>query len=339
MSDTTSDQRLSPGAKALTLAIVAFVALLLYPYLSGLVGALVLYTAAAPLIAFVRARARGPRAISVAVVVATFLLIVLPLVWLFVGLLAQVPDALRSIEASRIVQRMVTLHVGGVDVGGAMRVASTELVAWSSRQTMGFIGGTVRATLNLMIALFGAYYLLVSDDGLWRRVRDLLPFCPTMSELLRVRFHRVTEAMVLGVVVTGAAQGALVTLGFTVLGFDHALFWGAVTAAASVLPLFGSALIWLTASIVLFAQGRFGASVGLLVFGVIVISNVDNALRMVVYKRVGSIHPMITLVGAFAGVSAFGIAGLLIGPLMLSYAVELLSVYRAPDSIALAAAA
>ena len=90
--------------------------------------------------------------------------------------------------------------------------------------------------------------------------------------------------------------------------------------------MFGSALVWLPAAIYLFAGGRTGAATGLLLFGALVVSNVDNALRLVVYRRVSHIHPMVTLVGAFAGVHGFGVAGLLIGPLVLSYAIELIRI-------------
>jgi predicted PurR-regulated permease PerM len=181
-----------------------------------------------------------------------------------------------------------------------------------------------------VIALFGTYYLLMSGDLMWEHSVRMLPFEAPTSERLRARFHRVTEAMVLGVVVTGAAQGTLVGVAFALLGFEHALFWGAVTAACSVIPMFGSGIVWLPATVFLLAQGRLGASVGLLAFGGLVVSNVDNALRLVVYKRLSAVHPMVTLVGAFAGVNAFGLAGLLIGPLILLYAIELLRIDRSP---------
>jgi predicted PurR-regulated permease PerM len=95
-----------------------------------------------------------------------------------------------------------------------------------------------------------------------------------------------------------------------------------------VLPLFGSALVWLPGSIVLFASGRPGAAIALLVFGAVVVSNIDNLVRPIVYRRVSGIHPMLTIVGAFAGVHLFGLIGALVGPLLLSYFVELTSLYE-----------
>jgi predicted PurR-regulated permease PerM len=103
--------------------------------------------------------------------------------------------------------------------------------------------------------------------------------------------------------------------------------------------MFGSGIVWLPATAYLIAMQRYGAAIALAVFGAVVVSNTDNALRLVVYKRVSAVHPMVTLVGAFAGVNAFGLAGLLIGPLILLYAIELLRAHEPGESADAMAAA
>jgi predicted PurR-regulated permease PerM len=259
-----------------------------------------------------------------------FFAFVLPGAWLFAELLAQMPDAVRQLEGSAAVQRVMAMRIGDIAVGAVLRQATTEIVAWSSRQTIAAIGGAITTTLNLVVALFGAYYLLTAPASHWARIRARLPMSPATAEALRLRFHRVTEAMVLGVVVASVAQGTLVGAAFWALGFPHYLLWGAATAVASVLPIFGSALVWLPGCGVLLAQDRMGAALVLALFGTLIVSNADNALRLVVYQRISQIHPMVTLVGAFAGVNTFGAAGLLLGPLVLSYALELVSMNSAP---------
>jgi predicted PurR-regulated permease PerM len=230
-------------------------------------------------------------------------------------------------QENAAIRRVMALHLGGVELGAALRQATSEIVSWSSRQTMVAIGGAMATTLNLVIALFGAYYLLTAGDAIWTRAVAHLPVPAATAEALRVRFHRVTEAMVLGVVFSALAQGTLVGLAFWALGFPHVVLWGAVTAVASVLPIFGSGVVWLPAAAVLLAQHRYGAAIALLAYGAFLVSNVDNLLRLLVYRRVSQIHPMVTLVGAFAGVKAFGMTGLLLGPLVLSYAMELATMH------------
>ena len=313
------------GARATTIALVALVGVLLFPFASGIMGAGILYVIAEPLLRKLE-RVRMRRVGAMSVVMLLFVVLVVPGVVLLTQLLAQGPAAIQNIQQSRAFQQLMLLRIGSLDVGAQLQEATADVVRWGSRQTLAVLGGLVSATVNLVIALFGCYYLLMSGGRWWESSKRILPFEPATSEALRVRFHRATEAMLLGVVLAGATQGTLVGVAFTIAGLGQPLFWGGVTAACSVLPMFGSALVWLPASLVLAAQERTFAAVAMLTFGVLVVSNIDNALRLVVYRRVSHIHPMITLVGAFAGVQMFGLAGLLIGPLVLSYAIELLSV-------------
>jgi len=95
-----------------------------------------------------------------------------------------------------------------------------------------------------------------------------------------------------------------------------------------MLPVLGSAIVWLPATIVLLASGRPGAALTLGLIGGVVASNIDNVVRPLIYRRVSHIHPLVTLVGAFSGVRLFGIAGLLLGPLLISYFFELLRIYQ-----------
>lgn len=315
------------GARVVTLALWIALVLLLLPYLSGLIGAIVLFVVALPLVQRVDP-GRRRRAAALGVVIALFLLLVLPGLWLLAQLIAQVPDAWLAIERSTGFQRIMEWRIGDIALGDRLREGSASIIGWSSRQTMTALGEMLNGLLNLVIALFGTYYLLTSGDSLWREAQQYLPFCPTTSEFLRLRFHRVTEAMLLGVVLTGATQGLIVGLAFAVIGLPNALFWGGVTAVASVLPTFGSGLVWGPAVLLLLAQQRFGAAIMLGLLGALVVSSVDNALRLIVYRRVSQIHPMITLVGAFAGVRAFGLAGILVGPLVLSFALELFRLAR-----------
>lgn len=332
MTHSNAGNRHTLAAKALTLVLAAGVAVLVIPYVPGLIGAAVVYVVALPVVSRLD-RSRRHRAAPIVTMMGIFVVLVLPGLWLMAELLAQIPEATRTVQHSPTVARLMALQVGDLNVGSLLRQASSEIIGWSSRQTMTAVAGVVNATINLMIALFGAYYLLTSAEELWERFKAALPFSPATSELLRTRFHRVTEAMLIGVVLTCVTQGALVGASFAALDLPQPLLWGAVTAIAAMLPLFGSALVWGPAVLILAAQDRMPQAVVLLALGVLLISNIDNALRLVVYRHVSQVHPMITLVGAFAGVRAFGLAGLLLGPLVLAYMLELLRIYRADGAL------
>ena len=120
----------------------------------------------------------------------------------------------------------------------------------------------------------------------------------------------------------------MVGVGFAIVGLHPPVLWGFITACVSILPLFGSALVWLPGVAVLLLDHRPGAALFLALLGGGLASNIDNIARLIVYRRVSGIHPMITLVGAFAGLRLFGVVGVFIGPLVLSYFFELLAVYE-----------
>lgn len=314
-------------ARLLALGLAAGIVVLLLPFVAGLIGAGVLFVIARPAVQWIDP-SRSRRAVALAAVVLLFFVLVVPGVWLVAEIVAQIPAAFDRLQHSMVVERAMALQLGDVNVGAQLKDAVGAIVAWSSRQTMSALTGLMNASLNLIVALFGAYYLLVSGSSLWRRMRDLLPFAPAVSEHLRHRFVRVTEAMLLGVALAGLAQGVIVGVMFVLLGLPHAALWGAVTAVVSMLPMFGSGIVWVPASLILLGQERYAAAAILVVVGALIVSNVDNALRLAVYRRISHVHPMLTLVGAFAGVKMFGLAGLLIGPLVLSYGIELLGVSR-----------
>ena len=111
------------------------------------------------------------------------------------------------------------------------------------------------------------------------------------------------------------------------VGLPSASFWGVITAMVSVLPMLGSALVWVPGTLVLVMGERWGAAVLLAGIGFFA-GNIDNIIRLVVFKKVSNIHPMATLIGAFAGLKYFGLLGVLLGPLAIAYFFEMLKMYR-----------
>ena len=311
----------------LILVLGAAIAFAVSPFFSGLLGAGVLY------VVFVRpyrrlARILSPGLAASITLIVALLVIALPLTWIAGLLIQEAPSALRSVQTSSLFARIAEVRIGGFQVGSEIAKASGTIISWLSAQAFGFVGSATSAILNLVIAFFGLYYMLRSETQIWGVVRGYIPFSYHTADALRDRFVSVTEATLLGTALTAVVQGTLVGVAFWLVSLPDPLFWGTVTAFASILPVLGSSLVWLPAVLVLFAQGRNGAGVVMLVIGAGVASNIDNLIRPLVYRRVSNIHPMITLIGAFAGVKYFGLIGLLLGPLAIAYLFELLHFYR-----------
>jgi Predicted permease len=314
-------------AQILIVVLGAVVAYAIAPYASGLLGAAILYVIGAPIHRRL-SRLIGAHAAAALVLVLLAVLIILPGAWLLNLVIVQAPIMLRNLQNSTFLTRLSDLRVDGVDLGAQIASASGALISWLSGHAIGFFGSATRSALNLVIAFFALYYLLISASTAWRWVAAFLPFSKESNEQLRERFTSITEAMLLGTALTAVLQGALIGFGFWMVGLSNAVFWGVITAFASVLPVLGSALVWLPGAIVLLAQQRFGAAIALLITGGLLASNLDNVVRPVVYRKVSDVHPLTTLVGAFAGVSLFGLVGLLLGPLAITYFFELIDIYE-----------
>jgi predicted PurR-regulated permease PerM len=319
----------------------------LTPFVTGLLGALVLY------VVFMRPNAWLARKFSSGVAAAltlilALLIIALALAWLVSLTMEQAPDALNRLRDGAFIAQIEQLHIGSVQVGAELAKASGAISSWISAGLLTFAGNAASVALNLIIAFSGAYYLL-SSRGQWAVFRTYIPFSARTADTLRDRFIGVTRAMLLGTVLVAVVQGTIVGVGFAIVGLPNPLFWGMIAVLASMVPLVGSTLVWGPGVLVLLGQGRTQSAIVLLVIGGGVAGNIDNIIRPLLYRRVGNLHPMITLVGAFLGLRWLGVLGLLFGPLSIAYLFELLHFYReeyesparvagAPSSVAAASA-
>ena len=270
----------------------------------------------------------APRWSALMIVALGLFAVLVPTALVITLLVSEAPDALGGAEARQVMAAIRALHVGGIAVGPELAKVSSELVTWLSRQAVALAGGVTRMAVNALMAFLGLYYLLMSGETVWEFATSVVPFSRPTMDRLRERFTSVTDAMLIGIALTAVAQGTIVGVAFAIVGLDHPVLWGVLTGVASVLPVFGSALVWLPGVAVLLIQGRTGAAIVLAAIGGIVASNIDNVIRPVVYRRASGLHPMLTIVGAFIGLKAFGLLGVLVGPLALAYFIELVQAFR-----------
>lgn len=309
------------------IVLAVAVAIGVVPFVSGLVGALILFAITRRLHARL-ARVVPPRASALVISTGSLAVVLVVGGWLITTIASEAAAALRDWKPEDLSRWLKSMPLDGVDVAKEISGAASALVGLVSSRGVQFVGGVTTAILNALIALFGLYYLLLDAPSLWRRVKRILSLPDEVADLLVTRFAAVTDALMLGTLLTAVLQGTIVGIAFAIVGLHPAVLWGFVTACAAILPVLGSGLVWLPGIIVLLVDHRYGAAALLAFFGAGLASNVDNVVRLVVYRRVSGIHPMLTLIGAFAGVRMLGIVGVFIGPLVLSCFVELLSVYE-----------
>ncbi len=181
--------------------------------------------------------------------------------------------------------------------------------------------------LHLTVILFTFFFVLRDQDELILYVKSLMPFSKDVQNKFFKYSEGITSSMIYGQIVIGILQGIIAGLGFFLFGVPNALFLTLLAILSGVLPIIGTALIWLPVSVFLIIGGNTFQAFGVLIFGIIS-STVDNFLRPAIVSRKTSIHSSIILIGMIGGLFMFNIIGLILGPLILSYLLIILELYR-----------
>jgi predicted PurR-regulated permease PerM len=311
------------GARALVAAAAVLVAFALAPVAVGLVGAMVLHDVCVRPDAWM-ARHVPPRLAAGITALIVAVLVAGPVVWLGIHLTERLPVVLATFadtHAHPAAGSMAHLQAQVGQVGAAVRDRlPTALLSVGRDLTW--------SLLNWSIALLGLFYLLTAAPTSWSRVARALPFSPAGTDTLRIRMQAITMGVVAGTMLSAAVQGASVGIGFRLAGIDDALFWGACAAIATLIPVVGNALVWLPALVLMIVQHNVPGAIGIAISGALMNGIIDRVVRATVSRHVGSVHPMITLVGALAGMQIAGVAGIILGPVALALFFALLDTYR-----------
>lgn len=203
-----------------------------------------------------------------------------------------------------------------------------KLTAFLARVVPGLLSATLSAAADVFVLYFVLFFMLINADGLEALVRKHLPFHEANNKLLLTELKTQTVSNAIGIPVLAILQAITAYLGYLVLKVDQPLFWAVITGLMSVLPVVGTTIIWVPLAVFLYIGGLHWQGIALFVYGAAIITNVDNVFRFVVQKKLGDTHPLITFFGVIIGLPLFGFIGIIFGPLLISYFILLLKIYR-----------
>ncbi len=187
--------------------------------------------------------------------------------------------------------------------------------------------GTVNFLFMLFVMLYTMFFFLIDGDKLIVKILYYLPMKDHDERRMLDRFTSVTRATLKGSAVIGILQGTLAGLAFAVVGIPSAVFWGAIMTVLSIIPGIGSALIWAPAAIILAATGHLAKGIGLALFCAIVIGSLDNLLRPILVGKDTQMHELMIFFGTLGGILMFGVAGVIIGPIIAALFVTVWDIY------------
>ena len=180
------------------------------------------------------------------------------------------------------------------------------------------MGSITSFAINVLVLLFVLYFMLIGGKKMENYVNDLLPFNRRNKKDILREFHMVVKSNAIGVPLLAIIQGAAATIGYMIFGAPAPVLWGVVSCFATIIPVIGTAIVWLPLALYLGATGHWGNAIGLSVYALVVVSNVDNLVRSILQKKMADTHPLITIFGVIIGLALFGFMGVIFGPLLLA---------------------
>lgn len=340
------DALATPLIRRLTLAfflgaLLLLAWLVLRPFLVPVLWAGILAFVTWPL--FLRLQ-RFVRSNTLAALLMTLLVtavLIAPLAWLVLSLRVEVMSGYREVLDKwasgqlQVPSFLLNLPLVGPDirefvdrVAADPNILGREIAALAERmfgEMSAVLGGVGKNIAKLGLALLSLFFLYRHGDQVLRQ------FVTVLRGILGERVDSyvaaagaTTRAVVYGIVLTALVQGAFAAVGYLAVGLEAPVFLGAVTALVALIP-FGTPFVWISLSLWLLAMDRTGAAVGLFVYGAAVISWVDNLVRPIVISSATRIPFLLVMFGVLGGVTAFGLIGLFIGPVILAV---LMAVWR-----------
>lgn len=188
------------------------------------------------------------------------------------------------------------------------------------------LGSITSFLVNVLLLLFVLFFVLRDHDALIDFLRHALPLSRTQEDILFTEVREVSKSALLGSLLTALTQGIVGGIGLWIAGFP-AIFWGSIMAFTSMIPVVGTALIWVPAAIYLAVTGEMGYALFMVLWGVLVVGSVDNFLRPM-FMQGASMNTVIVFFSLIGGLHVFGLMGLIYGPVIFSVTLVLFKLYE-----------
>jgi predicted PurR-regulated permease PerM len=169
--------------------------------------------------------------------------------------------------------------------------------------------------------------MLIYSRTLEDKLYEYIPLKDSNVDLIAKDIGTTVRASAIGIPLIALIQGVVGLIGYLFIGVQDPFLWFAITCVTAMLPIVGAALAYVPLAIIFLAQGKNWQGIIMLAYGFGIIGLVDNLFRFILNKRLGNIHPLITVFGVIAGIGMFGFIGLIFGPMLLSLFIVLLKVY------------
>ena len=190
-----------------------------------------------------------------------------------------------------------------------------------------FFTSIPKAIMNFTIIIFIMYYLFKDGKNLIEYISEKINLRKEDHEILLTRIKETANSIIFGSLIIALIQGIAGSLGYWMIGISSPLLWGVAIAFFSLIPVLGTAIVWLPQSVYLILtgldDGTWVKGALLLTYSFFIVGGVDNILRPIMLGTKAKIHPVIILLGILGGIPLFGLMGIILGPIILGICVKI----------------
>lgn len=319
--------------QVILLIIIAFLAismlLQLYGFLPGLLGGITLYILTRVWFQKLTTKKKWkPGLTALLFILGSIILIAIPV---YAAILMITPKINSLLNNQHEVMQGLQIFSDKVEAISGIQIFSDKNTATAASKVTAFVpkllNSTANILTNLIMLFFLYYYLLVNGNAIEKYLNKIIPLKPENVDKLGAETISMIRANAIGIPVICIVQGVFASIGYLIFGVKDWGLWGFITGVFAFFPIVGTMIIWVPLVIVLYSQGNNYTATWLTIYSIVVTGNVDYITRLGLLKKMGNVHPMVTVLGVIVGLNLFGFIGLIFGPLLVSYFIILVKIY------------
>lgn len=316
----------------ITLTVLGgLLAWMLRDFIGSFLGAVTIYIVLRKPVAFLTHQRGWPKGLTTLLfLLLSFFILVMPIALLSAMLSSKVQYLVSHYESFwEIIKGWNTTISSRIGLNVLSNDALAKLAASGANIVPSLLSATFSSLAQLLIMFLLLYFLLSEGRALEKIIWKYSPFQPDNTGLLLRELKSQTLINAIGIPMAGLVQACCSGIGYWIFGMDEPFFWAVITGFAVVIPIVGTAVVWLPVTIYMFVNGSSAwHGMGMAIYSVALLTNADSLVRIWLMNKLGHMHPLVIFFGIIIGLQLFGFLGLIFGPLLISYFLILLNIYH-----------
>jgi len=301
----------------------------LYSFLPAVLGAITLYILMRKWMFYLTYVKKWKKSLAATTLMVLSMVVILFPIFILINMLSS--KVTYAIEHSNELVVALKKVVSDIELRFNMDLVSDENINKLGTSIANGIPKLLNATFNTLTTIFFMYFILYFMLMNGRRMEvalyEHIPLHDENVDKLGKEVNSMVVSNAIGIPLIALLQGVVAVIGYLIIGVKEPWFWFVVTCITAMLPVVGAALAYVPIAIIFFANGDTTQGIAMLIFGFGIIGLVDNVFRFTLAKKIGNVHPLVTVFGVIVGLKVFGFIGLIFGPLLISLFMLLLRIY------------